>query len=454
VRLDLNYRPRQWQYLCHSAMTRYTVLALHRRAGKTELAIMELVDKALKAVTHLPLFVYVAPFLKQAKAIAWRRLKDRVEPLRVQGLVEVREGDLSVVFKHNQAVLTLYGADNYEALRGNALDGIVLDEVAQMPPEIWADVVYPALQDRVGWALFIGTPKGVNLFSELFFGAATPGKRADGWSSRVYTVYDTGVFSDDQIESFKSNQPDTTFRREFLCDFSAAGDNQLISLAVVEEAAKRTINPGDLAYAPRILGVDPARFGDDSSAIIKRQGLLAFDLDTIHGIDNMALASRVAAIINTWQPDAVFVDVGNGSGVIDRLRQLNHKVTEVNFGSKAGAPEYANKRTEIAFATRDWLEAGGIIPNDVDLKRDLAAPTYSYDKQNRFLLESKDDIKGRGLPSPDRGDALNLTFSEPVAPKQQGAWGQRVGQPVGVYDPFKVTEGARSTTQGRYIPIR
>src|SRR5881394_1702265 len=99
--IHLDYTPRDWQRQCHKAKKRFTVLALHRRAGKTELAIMELIDKAIRCQKDLGLFFYVAPFLKQAKAIAWARLKQKLEPLRAAEAIGISEADLSVTFKHN-----------------------------------------------------------------------------------------------------------------------------------------------------------------------------------------------------------------------------------------------------------------------------------------------------------------------------------------------------------------
>ncbi|HCA51984.1 MAG TPA: terminase, partial [Mycobacterium sp.] len=139
----MGYRPRPWQRECHARRRRFTVLALHRRAGKTELALRELVDKALRFTLELGLYFYVAPQLKQAKAIAWTRLKQIVAPLQLRGLAEVNESELSVRLRTNGAVVRVYGADNPDAMRGVRLDGVVLDEVAQMKPEVWDDILQP-----------------------------------------------------------------------------------------------------------------------------------------------------------------------------------------------------------------------------------------------------------------------------------------------------------------------
>jgi hypothetical protein len=413
LQVGLGYFPRDWQKECHRQRRRFTVLALHRRAGKTELAIMELLDCALKFSQPLGLFFYVAPFLKQAKAIAWARLKARIEPMRQHGMVEINEGELSVTFKHNGAIIRVFGADNPDAMRGVRLDGAVIDEVAQIKPEVWQDVLQPALSDRKGWALFIGTPQGVNLFSELYFRSnALP-----DWHAARYTVFDTNAIDPDEVSRLKRDMSETSFAREYLCDFAAAGDDQLISLSDVESAAQRQMREDQVSFAAKILGVDPARFGDDRSVIFPRQGLAAGQPIIYRGIDNMTLASRVAAQIEEYKPDAVFIDAGNGGGVIDRLRQLGYDIIEINFGGKPADPRFLNKRAEMWWELREWIRMGGAIPNSVDLKQDLAAPIYWYDSAGRIQLEPKDDIKKRGLPSPDLADALALTFAHPVAKK-------------------------------------
>jgi hypothetical protein len=413
LNIRLDYEPRDWQKQCHRDRLRFTVLALHRRAGKTELAIMELIDKALQFKLDLGLFFYVAPYLKQAKAIAWARLKQKLAPLVAVGAVDVNESELSIKIKSNGALIRIFGGDNPDAMRGVRLDGVVVDEVAQIKPEVWQDIIQPALSDRKGWALFIGTPSGINLFSELFFrSAALP-----DWHSARYTINDTQSIDADEVERLRRDMAETSFQREYLCDFSAAGDDQLISLTDVEQASRIEISNQDLYYAPVIVGVDPARFGDDRSVIVIRQGLKMYEPIVLRGIDNMALAARVAAVIDDKKPDAVFIDAGAGSGVIDRLRQLGHDVVEIAFAGKPIDERYLNKRAEMWWAIRDWLTAGGAIPNDTGLKQDLAAPTYFYNTAGKIQIESKEEIKKRGLPSPDMADALALTFAFPVAPR-------------------------------------
>ena len=415
--IALDYTPRAWQRECHVKKQRFSVYALHRRSGKTELAIMELIDKAIKTDKELAMFVYVAPFLRQAKAIAWARLKSKIEPLRRNSVIDINEGELSVRFKHNGAIIRLFGGDNPDAMRGLRLDGIVMDEVAQLKNELWTDIVQPALSDRLGWSIFIGTPSGINLFSELYYKAVDE----DSWTAARFTVYDTDSLHPDEVTRLKRDMSETSFAREYLCDFSAQGDDQLIALADTEDAAKRVYQRDHVRLSPIVLGIDPARFGDDRSVVFRRQGRQAFKPVVYRGIDNMELAARVANLIEEHNPDAVFCDAGAGSGVIDRLRQLSYDVIEIPFGGKAIKPEqYINRRSEMWWLMKQWIEEGGAIPNDVALKQELATPIYWYDNVGRRVLESKDQIKKRlqGAGSPDLADALALTFALPVAKKE------------------------------------
>jgi hypothetical protein len=159
-----------------------------------------------------------------------------------------------------------------------------------------------------------------------------------------------------------------------------------------------------------------------------------------HGIDNMALAAAIANVIEDRDPDAVFIDAGAGAGVIDRLRQLGYDVTEVPFGGKATyANLFVNKRTEMWWAIREWIQAGGSIPNDITLKQEISTPIYWYDAAGKRVLESKDEIKKRlqGGGSPDMADALCLTFAYPVAKMLPREVREKIDTRPTDYDPYE-----------------
>jgi len=413
--VDLRYYPRPWQQTVHRSLKRFNVLALHRRAGKTMLAVAELIDKTLKLELPHGRYGYIAPFRNQAKNIAWTKFKQRLAPLSALDAVVLNESELTITFKHNGARIALFGADNADAMRGDYFDGVVMDEVAQMDPEVWDDIVRPMLADRLGWALFIGTPNGVNLFSEMFYGAA---KDPDNWFAARYTVYETNALDPDEVAHLRANMNSKAFEREMMCSFEVAGDNQLISLGDVMAAQARQMIREDYVFAPKVIGVDPARFGNDRSVIAKRQGLKVEPSQSFQGIDNVKLGNLVIQEKMKWGADAIFCDAGQGAGVIDYIRHLGHEVVEVWFGGKPNSPEYKDKRTEM------WVEMAMAIPMSSlppghPMRQDLAAPTYSFDTAGRKVLESKDSLKARGIPSPDEGDALALTYAQPVAVKTE-----------------------------------
>lgn len=214
---------------------------------------------------------------------------------------------------------------------------------------------------------------------------------------------------------------DGKFRQEYPANaaeaFQTSGENSFIAPALILAARKSATN----GSGPLLLGVDPARFGDDRTSIIRRKGREAFNLQSWKGKDTMEVAGMVAKIIKDESPARVFVDVGGlGAGVVDRLRELGFSriVEAVNFGEKASdAEKYRNKRAECWGELKNWLAEPPVrIPDSDSLHGDLAAPGYKFDSNSRLELEQKESIKRRGLISPDEADALALTFASHVNP--------------------------------------
>lgn len=410
LHVQLPFTPRRHQREAHEGRKRFSVLVWHRRAGKTVFAVVELVLAALMCKREAGRFAYVAPFLKQAKAVAWEYL---ARYARVIPGCTVNESELSVLLP-NGASVRLYGADHPDSLRGIYLDGVVLDEVADMRPQVWGEVIRPALADRQGWALFIGTPKGVNLFSELYYRAL----KDPEWFADMRRASDTDAIPEEELERARREMSAPQYAQEFDCDFAAAVENTLIPLAAVLAAQTKTLGEAEYTYAAKVLGVDVARYGDDKTVIMPRQGLVTFKPRWLSGFDTMEVASQVAHSIDKWKPDATFVDVGGvGGGVVDRLKQLGFYVIPVDFASRPVDPSFANKRAEMWWGIADWVKVGGCLPDIQDLTRDLTAITYNYaNARGKRELESKDDMRARGLPSPDFGDALACTFFQPIAP--------------------------------------
>jgi hypothetical protein len=387
---------------------RYSVIVAHRRLGKTVAVIIHIIQAALKNKLDRPMYGYIAPFYKQAKSIAWEYLKYYTKDIAIR----ISESELSVTLDlPNKPTIRLFGADHPDSLRGLYFDGICLDEYADMKPTIWTDVLIPALIDRMGWAVFIGTPKGYDAFYEIYQQAL----RDETWAALHYKATETDIIPAEELEEARKSMGDEQYRREMLCDFTAGADDILVPFELVEEAVKRPILPHMYHKQPKILGIDVARQGSDKTVIQRRQGVMAFEPSKMRIPDQMLVAGRVAQEIDEWEPDAVFIDQGAGYGVIDRLRQLGYKVTEVPFGSKATKDnQFKNKRAEMWFNMKEWLKVGR-IPDDSELKADMLTPRYSFDPAGRIVLEKKEDIKERLTRSPDCGDALALTFAFPIS---------------------------------------
>ena len=412
------YTPRPVQKQIHAALEthRFCVLVTHRQLGKTVCAVNHLLKKALQNQRSHARYFYVAPFLKQAKMIAWDYLKRYTAPLPN---VEILETELNVKLP-NGARIWVTGADNPDALRGTYADGVVLDEYAQIKPDVFTEIIRPMLLSREGWVVFMGTPKGQNAFYELFNRAQKLAQtEPQHWWTGVFRADESGVISPTELAAIQADTPELIFRQEYLCDFTASAENILIPITDVLCACGRMYTAPDVRGAPKIIGVDPARFGDDRSVIFPRQGVRALEPQVFRRLDSMALADRVAHQIEQFHPDAVFIDAGCGGGVIDRLRQLGFTVTEIPFGAAACQPgQYANKRAEMWGKMANWLKTVGQIPSLAELKADLCQVTYDYDAAGRMRLESKEKIKARSGTSPDLADALALTFAAPVRARQ------------------------------------
>jgi hypothetical protein len=226
--------------------------------------------------------------------------------------------------------------------------------------------------------------------------------------------------------------------------FPRASTLQFIPGDVVDAAMKRELRPAEYRYAPIVVGVDVARFGDDQSVIAVRQGLKLISLEAYRELTTTRLASLVAMKIHEVKADATFVDgIGIGAGVVDRLRQLGHDVVDVVGGESPADKKYFNKRAEMWGNMRDWLKNADIV-QDQGLFDDLTGPEYGFsDKAERIQLEKKEDMKGRGVPSPDKADAVALTFAEHVIARRSQGYGY--GEEDYDIDDYSDPEGERKT---------
>ena len=231
--------------------------------------------------------------------------------------------------------------------------------------------------------------------------------------------------------------------------FPPGSMNALLGITEVEAAIARVITADQLVGQARILGVDVARFGDDRTVIVPRQGRGLYLPVIMRNARTTEIAARVAKAYKDWKAHAVMVDGtgGYGAGVVDHLQQAGVRVFDVQFAGKADdSARYFNKRTEIHFRLAEWVKTGGQLPDIPELKRELTAPTY-YFQDGRQRLEEKDQIKRRLGWSPDIADGAALTFAVPIFPPADEIQADLDGIPGGAHlASYLVRKNSRALT--------
>lgn len=304
---------------------------------------------------------------------------------------------------------------------------MIFDEASAIDDIIWETaegaMTTPTEMGHTIWLAFGNPTRNTGRFKECFpggkFAKFWQTKRVDGRAAKMTDKAKIAQW----IEAYGEDSDFVRVRVKGI--HPRAASNQFIGEDLVEEAQGREIAIAVYDHMPILVGVDPARFGDDKSVIYIRQGLKTLEVNKYAEIDLMTLAAHVSKKIDEFNPTATFIDeAGFGAGVIDRLRQLNYRVVGVNGASNATEDEdFYNHRTEMWADMKDWLKRGN-IPADPELKADLVGPEYGFDSKNRVQLERKEHMKDRGLPSPDIADALALTFSYRVRTDEDRARGK------------------------------
>ncbi|OHV24934.1 terminase [Rhizobium sp. RSm-3] len=316
---------------------------------------------------------------------------------------------------------------------------LLFDEASKIHDKVW-EVAEGALTDEntvIIWVVFGNPTRNSGRFRECFR------KFRHRWAGR-------------QIDSRTVPGTNKTFLQQLVDDngedsdivkvrvrgqFPSQSAMQFISADDVDASQKVHLRKEQYSFAPVIISVDPAWTGDDSLEIMLRQGLYSKSLATMAKNDNdVHVANIIARLEDEYQADAVFIDAGYGTGIYSAGQVMGRSWRLIWFSGKAINPGYVNKRAEMWGTMKAWLKAGGAIdPKDEVLYQDLIGPETVPKLDGKIQLESKEDMKERGIPSPNRGDALALTFAEPVAKKVRaiGALGTISPHHVEVeYDPL------------------
>jgi hypothetical protein len=386
-----------------------TIWMLSSRIGSTTIVSANS-EAQLRSVTWAEITKWLAMSLNSH----WFEIAaTRIMPAK--WLTELVERDLKKGTRYWSVEGRLWSEENPDAYAGvHNFDGVMLifDEASGIPDSIWSvsDGFFTENTPHRFHLAFSNPRRNTGYFYETFHS-----KRAF-WTTRVIDARDVEGTDKNLYQRIIDEYGPDSYQAsvEVYGNFPSEGDDQFIGSTLVDDAMKRT--PARDATAPIVIGVDPARFGADATVIAVRQGRDILELRRHRGADTMEVAGHVIDAIEEFKPALVCIDEGGlGAGVVDRLKEQRYKIRGVNFGNKAkNQTMWGNKRAEMWGAMRDWLKTGH-IPTDRFLKTDLISPRTKPDSKGTLFLESKKDMKARGLASPDAADAIAVTFAFPVA---------------------------------------
>jgi len=410
INITIPYSPREHQRKIHDDIKRFNVLVCHRRFGKTVTAINELLKSCMTCTIDRPRFAYIAPLYKQAKTVAWDYLCHYSQP--IPG-IKVNQAELRIDYPHGGRI-QLMGADNPDSLRGIYLDGVVVDEVAQCPPTLYGEILRPALTDRKGWVIFIGTPKGHDHFYDLYRHALYD----DAWYARTYRASETGILDSDELLQAKAEMSENEYLQEFECDFDISSSFILIPIALVDASYNKVVDVS--AHEEIIMGMDVGMsLSGDSSAYVVRQGAQVLAAEETRMDNTIALAGWFREAFRKHGCTRGFIDsIGYGSGVAHTLQGWKLPVSAINVGEKASKRDvYANSKAELWWMTKDFYTHGDCsMPDDRVFRKlgtELSTPEYEYTVSGKIKIEGKRDLTKRGVSSPNLADAMVLTFASP-----------------------------------------
>lgn len=287
---------------------------------------------------------------------------------------------------------------------------LLFDEASNIDDIIWETAQGALTTPGAVWLAFGNPTRNTGRFRECF------GNEKHRWITKQVDSRTAKMASKTQLQQWVEDYgEDSDFVRiRVKGQFPRVGDTQLIGNALVDAANARELLPASYMHYPRFLGVDVARFGSDSSVIIRRQGTMTWTPKVFNRIDTMELAARVYDDAMEFGATVIFVDgVGVGGGVVDRLRELGLNVIDVQSGEAAtDNKRFKNRRMELWWRMKEWLDGEVSLPHFSALTNELVAPEYGYDGSLRLVLESVDSLKQRGVGSPDHASALAMTFAD------------------------------------------
>ena len=325
-----------------------------------------------------------------------------------------------------------WSGNNTEAFAGLHNQGkrivLLFDEASAIDDKIW-EVAEGALTDEnteIIWLAFGNPTRNTGRFKDCF------DRLKHRWVTKQIDSRDVAITNKVQLQKMVDDwgEDSDACRVRVRGVFPKVGDRQFIGSDLVEAARGKHLRIDQYNFAPVIIACDPAWYGGDELDIVLRQGLMSKILMSLtKNNDDTQIAGFLANFEDEYKADAIFIDQGYGTGIYSAGKQMGRQWTLVNFGAGSNTNGYLNKRAEMWGAMRDWLKEGGAIPNDPLLCSEICAPEYEVKMTGLIKLESKDDMKKRGLGSPNRADALALTFAFPVQKKTGNRFADDQGEP-------------------------
>lgn len=343
-----------------------------------------------------------------------------VLPAHIQELLNVKSDRVEIKAAPETGFISARTsrAESPEALQGIHADNVLLiaDEASGVPEAVF-EAAAGSMSGEEACTILLGNP---TRSSGFFFD--THNRLKDQWWTRRVSCVDSPRVSAAYVDEMKLRygEESNAYRVRVLGEFPLSDDDTVIPMHLIEAAMARDVVEDD--RAPAIWALDVARFGTDRSALAKRRGQVVTEIKRWAGLDLMQLTGAVVAEYQAQpthlRPVEILVDsIGLGSGVVDRLRELRLPARGVNVSeSPSMKGTYQNLRAELWFATKAWLEQRGCrLPMDEDLMAELAGPRFKFSSSGKLQVESKDDMRKRGLRSPDLADAVCLTMAADAA---------------------------------------
>jgi hypothetical protein len=295
---------------------------------------------------------------------------------------------------------------------------LIMDEASAIPNEIW-EVAEGAMTDKntqIMWLAFGNPTRNTGRFFDAFH------RFRQYWTGRQIDSRTVEISNKKQLDTWVEQYGiDSDFVKiHVLGQFPNSSENQFISVDLAQAGRGKKLLPIEYNFAPVVIGCDPAFTGADTTAITLRQGLYSHVLQVIQYTDNLVQTANILAKYeDRYHADAVVIDIGGiGAGVISAGRTLGRSWIGIHFQGKSPSPVYYNIRSYMWGQIREWLREGGAYDDDQQMYDDLIGPELKPRLDEMIQLESKEDMKKRGLPSPDRVDSLGLTFAVPIRKKQ------------------------------------